>query len=103
MTKDQQQAWDILSGAHARLAHFWGQELSKLSKKRSKTQFHKRAEQCLQTTLSWPVEQRARAVKTWLSKYQVPLDPEQLPSFDRFHEITFSFVVNHSRDIQSYE
>jgi hypothetical protein len=103
MTADQELAWDMLSNNHARLAHAWGQELLKLSKKRGRKQFHSRADECLQVTLSWPMEARARAVKTWLSTYKIPLDPEQMLSFDRFHEITGSFVVNNSRDIQAYE
>ena len=100
---DQELMWDLLSNNHARLSHIWGQELLSLSKKRSKKQFHARADECLFVTLSWPVEARSRAVKTWLSTYRLPLEPAQIPSFDRFHEITGSFVVNNSRSILAYE
>jgi hypothetical protein len=103
MTEDQQLAWDMLSCNYAKLAHAWGHELSVLSKIRGKKRFHAKAEQCLQTTLSWPTEERARAVKTWLSTYQLPLDPERLHSFNRFHETTASFVVTYSRDLRAYE
>jgi hypothetical protein len=103
MTEDQQRAWDMLSCNYAKLAHAWGHELSSLSKLRGKKRFYAKAEQCLQTTLSWPTEERARAVKTWLNKYQLPLEPERLPSFDRFHEITASFVVCQGRALRAYE
>jgi hypothetical protein len=100
---DKDLMWDLLSNNHARLAHVWGQELLELSKKRSKKQFHARADECLQCTLSWPIEARTRAVKTWLSTYRIPLDPAEIACFDRFHETTGSFVVNNSRSIQAYE
>jgi len=103
MTEEQQMSWDILSGNYPKLAHAWGHELSVLSKLRGKKRFYAKAEQCLQTTLSWPIEERARAVKTWLNKYQLPLEPERLPSFDRFHETTAGFVVRQGRALQAYE
>ena len=95
--------WDLLSNNHARLAHAWGQELLELSKEQGKKRFHKRADECLSITLSWPVEARSRAVKTWLSTYKIPLDPGHLTSFDRFHETTGSFVVDNSKSILAYE
>jgi len=103
MNPAQELMWDLLSNNHARLAHAWGQELLGLSKKRSKKQFRARADECLSSTLSWPVEARARAVKTWLSKYRIPLNPSELASFGRFHETTGSFVFNNSRSIRAYE
>jgi len=100
---DQELMWDLLSNNHARLSHIWGQELLGLSKKRSKKQFHARADECLSVTLSWPVEARSRAVKTWLSTYRLPLEPAQIPSFDRFHEITANFVFDNRQSILAYE
>ena len=100
---DQELMWDLLSNNHARLSHIWGQELLGLSKKQSKKRFHKRADECLSITLSWPVEARARAVKTWLSTYKIPLNPSELASCDQFHQTTASFVFNNSRSIQAYE
>ena len=100
---DKELMWDILSGNHAHLAHAWGQELLELSKKQSKKQFRVRANECLYCTLSWPVEARSRAVKTWLSTYKIPLNPSELASCDQFHQTTASFVFNNSRSIQAYE
>jgi hypothetical protein len=103
MTADQQLAWDLLSNNHARVAHAWGQELAALSKRRNKKQFRDRADECLARTLSWPIDARSRAVKTWLSTYQIPLNPAELPSFGRFHQTTGHFVFNNSQSILAYE
>jgi hypothetical protein len=102
MTDDQQLAWDLLSGNHRKLAHLWGQELLELSKKRGKKQFHARADECLSITLSWPVEARSRAVKTWLSTYRVPFDPGRMPHMDQFHKTTGDFVIQNARNITPY-
>jgi len=95
--------WDLLSANYCNLAHVWGQELTALSKKRNKKQFRDRADECLSCTLSWPVEARARAVKTWLTTYKIPLNPSELASCDQFHQTTANFVFNNSRSILAYE
>ena len=100
---DKELMWNILSGNYAHLAHAWGQELLELSKKQSKKRFRARANECLSCTLSWPVEARARAVKTWLSTYRIPLNPAEMSSFGRFHKTTGSFVFDNCRSILAYE
>ncbi len=103
MNQEQQLAWDLLSNNHARLTHIWGQELQELSKNQGHRQFHARADECLCRTLSWPIDARSRAVKTWLSTYKLPLEPAQLPSFGRFHQTTGHFVFNNAQSIQAYD
>ena len=103
MTNDQQLMWDTLSCNYAQLSHAWAQELSKLNKPRTKRLFHARVDKCLNTTLSWPVEARARALKTWLSTYRLPLSPDKLKCFDQFHELTGDYVIGHAKQIQAYE
>ena len=103
MTNDQQLAWDLLSAKYARVSHVWGQELQELSKKRGKKRFHAQADQCLSATLGWPVEERARAVKTWLITYQLPLNPKLMPHMDQFHMTTGDFVFQNVRQITAYE
>ena len=102
MSTDSELMWDLLSNNHGKLAHVWGQELAALSKKKSKKQFRARADECLSCTLSWPIDARARAVKTWLSTYRVPLNPAEMPSFGRFHETTGDFVFDHHQNIRAY-
>ena len=103
MTDDQLLVWDLLSARYARISHVWGQELQELSKKRRKKQFHAQANHYLGATLSWPVEDRARAVKTWLSTYHLPFDPRYMPHMDQFHKLTGEFVIQNSREITVYE
>jgi len=100
---DQDLMWDLLSDNHGKLAHVWGQELAALSKRRNKKQFRARADECLSSTLSWPVEARARAVKTWLSTYKIPLNPAEMASSDQFHQTTANFVFSNRESIRSYE
>lgn len=103
MTLDQELMWNLLSAKYARISHAWGQELQELSKKRGKKQFHAQADQYLGATLAWPVADRARAVKTWLSTYQLPFDPGLMPHMDQFHDTTGDFVIQNSRQITVYE
>jgi carboxylesterase type B len=103
MSNDQELMWDLLSARYARISHAWGQELAALSKKRNKKKFHAQADQRLSATLAWPVEDRARAVKTWLSTYRIPLNPAEMSSFGRFHKTTGSFVFDNCRSILAYE
>jgi len=100
---NQELMWDLLGAKYARISHAWGQELQELSKKRSKKRFYARADQCLGATLSWPVEDRARAVKTWLTSYQLPFDPRHMTHIDQFHKTTGNFVIQNSRQITVYE
>ena len=103
MTDDQQLVWDLLSARYARISHAWGQELQELSKRPSKKRFHAQADQYLSATLAWPVEDRARAVKTWLTTYQIPMDPRFMPHMDQFHMTTGMFVFQNVRQIAVYE
>ena len=103
MTEDQQLVWDTLSCNYARLAHTWGQELSELSKPRNKRLFHARIDKCLNIILSWPVEHRVRAIKTWLNIYQLPMAPSKIKSFEQFHALTGDYIIANARYILAYE
>jgi hypothetical protein len=103
MTEDQQLVWDTLSCNYARLAHNWGQELVQLNKPRNKRLFYAQVDKCLNTILSWPVEHRARALKTWLVVYHIPMAPKKIKCFDRFHELTGDYITDNSKYILAYE
>jgi hypothetical protein len=47
-------------------------------------------------------EQSVRILKTWLSTYQLPLDPDRLKTFDQFHEQFGKFITNNAGLIKSY-
>jgi len=45
----------------------------------------------------------ARAVKTWLSTYQLPLDPSLISSFDEFHNRFGPYIINHGNSVTAFE
>jgi len=47
-------------------------------------------------------EQSVRILKTWLSTYKLPLDPNRLKTFDQFHEQFGKFIIDNTEIIQSY-
>jgi hypothetical protein len=47
-------------------------------------------------------EQSVRILKTWLSTYCLPLDPDRLKTFDQFHEQFGKFITNNAGLIKSY-
>ena len=47
-------------------------------------------------------EQTVRILKTWLSTYKLPLDPNRLKTFDQFHEQFGEFAIQNAESIRSY-
>lgn len=47
-------------------------------------------------------ESCVRILKTWLSAYQLPLDPDRLKMFDQFHAQHSNFIINNTAMIHSY-
>ena len=47
-------------------------------------------------------EQSVRILKTWLTTYSLPLDPNRLKTFDQFHEQFGKFIIDNTEIIQSY-
>jgi len=47
-------------------------------------------------------EQSVRILKTWLTTYSLPLDPDRLETFDQFHEQFGKFILNNVELIKSY-
>jgi hypothetical protein len=74
-----------------------------LVKRNKMTKFHVMANSYVSAVLSWPDDARARAVKTWLSIYQLPLEPKRMKSFTDFHKTTGSYVLNNANHITSYD
>jgi hypothetical protein len=101
MTLEQQCFWDILQADPRRLAHVFGQELKTI---KNKQRFNRRADECLDFIMSnFDSEGAIRTVKTWLSVYQLPIDPGALESFDKFHTNYGHIVTQNHCTIKSYE
>ena len=104
MTEDQQLMWNMLTADPNRLAHMFGQELLDLSKIRGRRRFKQRSDEVLNyimTNVRDPINVIS-IVKTWLTVYQLPLEPDSMPSFDRFHENYGSWVAENADDISVY-
>jgi hypothetical protein len=101
MTPDQQHCWDVLRSDPRQLCHTYAQELEKI---KNKSQFNRRADEYLDFMMSnFPTEGVLRTVKTWLSVYQLPLDPSTLLSFDRFNKKYNQIVQQRPSWMISYE
>ena len=47
-------------------------------------------------------EQSVRILKTWLTTYRLPLDPNRLKTFDQFHHRVGEFIMQNAQSIRSY-
>jgi hypothetical protein len=47
-------------------------------------------------------EQSIRIIKTWLSIYQLPFDPDRLKTFDQFYDMYGSVIYGRPELIRSY-
>ena len=104
MTEEQQLMWDMLTANPERLVHIFGQELLDLSKIRGRRRFKQRSDELLNyvmTNVQNPLDV-IRVVKTWLILYQLPFEPDSMPSFDRFHENYSSWVLTKADKILIY-
>jgi hypothetical protein len=85
---DKEIIWGILKADPEYLAHHYGKELLELSTRKSRARFHRRCDELLtliMNTVLDPVYVLA-IVRCWLSQYRLPMVPEKLASFDRFHD-----------------
>ena len=47
-------------------------------------------------------EQSVRILKTWLTTYSLPLDPNRLKTFEQFHQQFGEFAIDNTATIKSY-
>lgn len=61
------------------------------------------ADRHIETVLDvFDLEESTRIIKTWLSNYHLPFDPERLNSFNRFHNSLGTFITDYPERIRSY-
>jgi hypothetical protein len=93
LTREQQFAWDMLQGNPERwvtrlsaheIGHTVGQMLSRVT---DKAELHKKADLCLGLLMDrkLPPIDVIKTVRHWLTTYDLPLIPNRLSNFDRFH------------------
>ena len=100
LTPEQQQFWDALHGPEYH-AHSMAKDI--LSVRGRAKRFHARIDQHMFTIMNlYKDEEVIRIIKTWLSEYQMPMDPSQMVSSDLFHQRYGSIVIALSGKIKSY-
>jgi len=105
MRSEQERFMLLLKGPED-YAHRAGREMLSVlnggKRLRYKAMF-KVADQHFETVMQvFNIEQSIRIIKTWLSTYQLPFDPDRLNSFDRFHNSLGTFITDYPERIRSY-
>ena len=88
LENEKELMWGLLRSDPEYIAHHYAQELMALSTRRGRIKFHRRCDELLtmiMNTVQDPVYVLA-IMRCWLSQYQLPINPEKLPSFDLFHD-----------------
>jgi hypothetical protein len=98
MTENQQLMWDILCSDPKELCHIWAQDIMK-----STRYLHRRADRYLGIALKlFSANDTARMLKTWLTDYRMPLDPDKLKNFDLFHETCGKRIALAAKEIDKF-
>jgi hypothetical protein len=106
MLSEEQRLMLLLKGPED-YAHRAGREMLAVlnggKRLRYKAMF-KVADQHFETVMQvFNIEQSIRIIKTWLSTYQLPFDPDRLKTFDQFHNTHSSFIHDHPERVRSYQ
>ena len=101
MTPEQQIFWSSLKCDPQWFAHEQGTRLSKLSGKR----LHQIVDELLLSMTSYlSTPDMCNVIKTWLSVYNLPLDPSKLgQGFDLVHQLTGHYVRDNAHLIKPVE
>jgi hypothetical protein len=105
MRSEQEKFLLLLKGPED-YAHRAGEEMLSVlnSGKRPRySAMSKVADQHFETIMqTFNIEQNINIVKTWVSSYHLPFDPDRLKSFDQFHQLYGSFITDNPKLIRSY-
>jgi hypothetical protein len=98
VTEQQQLMWDMLRADPATMCHVWAQDIMK-----SKRNMHRKADQYLGLALNWfTVEDITGIMKTWISHYDMPLNPGKLTNYETFHRKCGPYVFANSCSIKGF-
>jgi len=90
--------WDVLRADPATMCHVWAQDIMK-----SKRNMHRKADQYLGLALNWfTVEDITGIMKTWISHYDMPLNPGKLTNYETFHRRCGPYVFANSCSIKGF-
>ncbi|NBU73024.1 MAG: hypothetical protein EBS53_16555 [Bacteroidetes bacterium] len=104
---DRELFWVRLKGP-SQFAHETGQDMARLmnqkrlSKKRS-AMINRLGDGYFRDIMQlFTVPEMARIVKTWLTVYDIPLDPDLLTTFTEYHILVGQYVGDIGKDLQPY-
>lgn len=104
---DKETFWAILKGPE-QFAHQTGQELAammnqkRLSPKRQRL-INSHADGYIKVMMQlFDKEDLGRIIKTWLSIYRIPLDPDMLTTFDEYHILIGEHLAQQAFNIKPY-
>ena len=97
LTPDQQDFWNCLKFDAQYFAHSCGKDM----KGKSENKVNKEAQNYLDLAMGHlSVEDLTGVVKTWLSYYHLPLDPNKLGEpYDKFHKKYGAWIANNAKNI----
>ena len=102
LTNEQEKMWAYLKCDPQVLVHQWAEEM--LSVKKSKIKLNKLAEEYLSYMIEhFSIQDTARVIKTWLTTYKLPLEPDRITSFDAFHDYCGSYIHNYCDKLTAFE
>lgn len=102
MTEDQEHMWAMLKCEPEKLCHTWANQL--LECKNNAKAMNALADDYIFYMLSrFSHFDTCRVLKTWLTTYKLPIEPERIKSFDQFHVNCGKFVMNNIGIITVFE
>jgi len=102
VTEDQELMWAMLKSEPQKLCHLWAEEM--MSVKTNAKEMNALADDYVLYMLNrFSHIDTCRTIKTWLTTYALPIEPERISSFDQFHINCGRFVLNNIDVITVFE
>jgi len=102
MTEDQEYMWAMLKSDPQKLCHRWAEEM--VGCKSDAKAMNALADDYISYMLNrFSHIDTCRVIKTWLTAYQLPIEPELITSFDQFHVNCGNFVIHNLETITVFE
>jgi len=102
VTEDQELMWAMLKSEPQKLCHWWAKEMVRC--KSDAKAMNALADDYVSYMLNrFSHMDTCRVIKTWLKTYQLPIEPENITSFDQFHNECGRFVLNNLGTITVFE
>ena len=105
MLSEQQRLWIALKGAE-HYAHEAAEDMLSVlngGKRPRYVAMSKAADRHFAVIMQvFDVEQNTRIIKTWLSRYHLPFNPEKLLTFDQFHDTHGKYIADNPQSIKGY-